>query len=256
MPGAVDGWCRAHADHGRLPLARDLAAAVEYARDGFPGDARVSPTGRPGGARARRQCRRRRGSSCRRVGRPRPGQRLRNPDLARTLERIGAAGRAGFYEGETAAEMARHAASHGGFFDERDFAAQRAEWGEPLRATYRGVTIYETPPPTQGLSVLQMLGLVEPWDLGALEYLGPDHVHLLVQAKMLAFHDRDRFIADPGFVQVPVERLLSGAYLDERRRAHRPGAGARAGTGCRRGEASPGTPCTSPRWTRRAMPPR
>ena len=84
---------------------------------------------------------------------------------------------------ETAAEMARYSRSHGGFFDERDFTAQRAEWGEPLHATYRGVTIYETPPPSQGVSVLQMLGLVEPWDLGRLEYLGPDHIHLLVQAK-------------------------------------------------------------------------
>jgi gamma-glutamyltranspeptidase/glutathione hydrolase len=114
--------------------------------------------------------------------------------------------------------MARYSRSHGGFFDERDFAAQRAEWGQPLHATYRGVTIYETPPPTQGLSVLQMLGLVEPWKLGRLEYLGPDHVHLLVQAKMIAYHDRDRFIADPAFVDVPVERLLSRAHLDERRR--------------------------------------
>ena len=99
---------------------------------------------------------------------PRAGQRLRNPDLARTLERIAASSRAGFYEGETAAEMAGHARGGGGFFDERDFAAQSAEWGEPIRATYRGVTIYETPPPSQGLSVLQMLGLVEPWDLGPL----------------------------------------------------------------------------------------
>src|SRR5205085_10397681 len=84
-------------------------------------------------------------------------------------------------------------------------------------ASYRGVTIYETPPPTQGVSVLQMLKLVEAWDLGALEYLGPDHVHLLVQAKMIAYHDRDRVIADPDFAEVPTERLLSAAYLEERR---------------------------------------
>ena len=217
VPGAVDGWCRAHADHGRLPLGRDLAAAIEYARDGFPVTRRMAHwtamaaddlAANPEAARLYLP-----------DGRPlRPGQRLRNPDLARTLERIAASGRAGFYAGETAAEMARYSRSHGGFFDERDFTAQRAEWGEPLHATYRGVTIYETPPPSQGLSVLQMLGLVEPWDLGRLEYLGPDHVHLLVQAKMIAYHDRDRFIADPAFVDVPVERLLSRAHLDERRR--------------------------------------
>ena len=93
-----------------------------------------------------------------------------------------------------------------------------ARWGESISATYRGVTIHETPPPSQGISVLQALRLVESHDLGALPYLGPDHVHLLVQAKQIAFHDRDRFVADPAFVPVPVERLLSTAYVDERRR--------------------------------------
>ena len=217
VPGAVDGWCAAHAAFGRLALARDLEAAIHYARDGFPATRRMAqwtaaaadtlraspeaariflPDGQPPGA----------------------GQRLRNPDLARTLERVGDAGRAGFYEGETAAELARYARAHGGFFELRDFDAQRSKWGEPLRATYRGVTICETPPPTQGLSVLQMLGLVEPWPLGDLEYLSADHVHLLVQAKMIAYHDRDQLVADPDFVKVPVDRLLSRAYLDERRR--------------------------------------
>src|SRR5437867_691721 len=99
----------------------------------------------------------------------------------------------------------------------RDLAEQRARWGEPVSATYRGVTIYETPPPTQGLSVLQMLNLIEPVDLSRLDRLGPDAVHLLVQAKQIAFHDRDRHIADPDFFKVPVERLLSKAYANERR---------------------------------------
>ena len=211
MPGAVDGWCRAHADHGRLPLGRDLAAAIEYARDGFPVTRRLAhwtaraaddlAANRRGGAPL----------SAGAVGRLAPARDSAIPTSPGRSSASRASGRAGFYEGETAAEMARYSRSRGGFFDERDFAAQRAEWGEPLRATYRGVTIYETPPPTQGLSVLQMLGLVEPWELGRLEYLGPDHVHLLVQAKMIAYHDRDRFIADPAFVDVPVERLLSRA---------------------------------------------
>ena len=217
VPGAVDGWCQAHDAGGRLTLARDLAAAVGYAREGFPVSRRLADWTEqstallkenqeaaaiflPGGAP------------------PRAGQRLRNPDLALTLERIATDGRAGFYEGETAREMARVAREGGGLHAERDFARQRAEWGEPLSTTYRGVAIHETAPPTQGISVLQMLNLLEPFDLGALEYLGPDRVHLLVQAKMLAFHDRDRFLADPQFVDVPVERLLSRAYADERRR--------------------------------------
>jgi gamma-glutamyltranspeptidase len=216
VPGAVDGWCEAHAAYGRLPLAADLAAAVAHARDGFPITARVAHwtalaaevlAADPAAARI---------FLADGAGPP-PGWRLRNPDLARTLERIGAEGRAGFYEGETARAMARHAREHGGFFTERDFAAQRATWGDSIRVDYRGVTIHETPPPTQGVAVLQALRLVEPWDLGALPFLGPDHVHLLVQAKQIAFHDRDRLVADPDYAAVPVARMLSRAYADERR---------------------------------------
>jgi gamma-glutamyltranspeptidase len=217
VPGAVDGWLEAHAAHGRLPLPRILALAIEHARDGFPASARLArwitqtasllaaspeaavlflPDGRP----------------------PRTGQRLRNPDLARTLEAVAAGGRAAFYEGDVAREIVRWSRAHGGLVAEADFRAQRAGWGEPLASAYRGVTLYETPPPTQGVSVLQMLRLIEPFDVGAMDYLGPDHVHLLVQAKQLAFHDRDRVLADPDFVKVPVERLLSPAYTEERRR--------------------------------------
>src|SRR5438094_802373 len=97
------------------------------------------------------------------AGQPPPaGARLANPQLARTLEAIAGEGRAGFYEGQVAAELAKL----GGFFREEDLAAQRAYWGEPIRGTYRGVTIYETPPPTQGFTVLEMLNLVEPLELG------------------------------------------------------------------------------------------
>jgi len=215
VPGAVDGWCQAHAAYGRLPLSVDLAPAVRYAREGFPVTERLARwieasadvlAADPAAARIFLAG----GAS------PAVGRRLANPELARTIERV-SDGRAGFYEGETAREMARHAREHGGFFTERDFAAQRSTWGASISATYRGVTIHETPPPTQGVSVLQALRLLEPWEIGALPFLGPDHVHLLVQAKQIAFHDRDRLVADPEFVAVPVERLLSAAYADERR---------------------------------------
>ena len=215
VPGAVDGWCEAHAAYGRLPLAADLSPAVGYAREGFPVTARLARyieqaadmlAADPGAARI----------FLAEGRRPAEGRRLANPDLARTLERL-VAGRAGFYERETAREMARHARAHGGLFSERDFAAQRSKWGASISATYRGVTIHETPPPSQGLAVLQALRLLEPYEIGALPYLGADHVHLLVQAKQIAFHDRDRLVGDPDFVPVPVARLLSPAYLDERR---------------------------------------
>src|SRR5207253_5302977 len=102
----------------------------------------------------------------------------------------------------------------GGFFNERDLAAQDARWGEPIRGTYRGVTIYETPPPTQGFTVLEMLNLIEPLELGP--FLEPDHVHLLVQAKQLAYYDRDRHLPDPPFADLPVDRLPSKAHPEQR----------------------------------------
>ncbi|MBW8904732.1 MAG: gamma-glutamyltransferase family protein [Betaproteobacteria bacterium] len=214
-PGAVASFCEAHARHGRLPLSRCLQDAVHYAREGYPVTARLArwiadtalelagdyASGAlflSGG------------------GAPLPGARLRNVALARTLEAIGAEGRTGFYEGEVARALGRFSAERGGFFRAEDLAAQSAYWGEPIRGSYRGVTVYETPAPTQGFTVLEMLNLIEPLELGP--YLGADHVHLLVQAKQLAYQDRDRWLADPKFANVPIDRLISKAYAAERRR--------------------------------------
>ena len=215
-PGAVASWAEAHAAYGRLPLSRNLETAIGYARDGFPVTERLSgfidlaapdlaphaetmaifmPEGKA----------------------PRAGARLTNPSLARTLEAIGMHGRAGFYEGAIAHELARFSEENGGFFTEADLAAQTARWGEPLKGSYRDVTLYETQAPTQGFTVLEMLNLVEPLDLAGRDYLGTDHAHFLVQAKQIAYHDRDCHLADPRFAEVPMDRLISKAYADERR---------------------------------------
>lgn len=217
VPGAVASWTEAHAAYGRVALARDLTRAIELARDGFPVTARLAkwiratlepdvfndearaifaPDGRA----------------------PRAGSKLANADLARTLEAIAAAGREGFYGGDVAREMARFAQSRDGFFGAADFAAQAASWGEPLSGTYRGVTIYEPPAPTQGFTVLEMLNILEAYDVAGWDFLGPDHVHHLVQAKQLAYHDRDTLLADPAYATVPIERLISKTYAEDRRR--------------------------------------
>jgi gamma-glutamyltranspeptidase/glutathione hydrolase len=217
VPGGVAAWSEAHAAHGRLPFARLLEAAIGYAREGFPVSARVAQWIRetaeagvfnadaaaiflPGGVPAA------------------AGARLVNADLARTLERVAAEGRDGFYAGETPRALAAFAREHGGFFTAADFQAQDAIWDEPISTMYRGVTIYETPAPTQGFTVLEMLNLLEPYDVGRWGFLGPDHVHHLVQAKQIAYHDRDCHLADPAFTPVPVERLISRAYADARRK--------------------------------------
>ncbi len=215
-PGAVASWGEAHSAYGRLPLARCLQSAIGYARDGFPVTERLSgwiahaqadlaPHAEtcaifmPGGQV------------------PRPGSRLRNPDLARTLEAVAAGGPAGFYGGAVGAELARFAAAQGGFFDQADLLAQTARWGEPLQGRYRDLTLYETPAPTQGFTVLQMLNLLEPFALHTHPFLSADPAHLMVQAKQVAYHDRDQHLADPAFVDVPMARLISKEHADARR---------------------------------------
>jgi len=219
-PGAVASWCLAHEEYGRLPLARDLAAAIGYAREGFPvtgrlaraielhaadGSLNASALGifSPGGAV------------------PRAGGKLTNRGLALVLDRIAQDGREGFYAGETARSLAAFSRAGGGFFDEADLGEQGASWGEPLSGSYRGLEILETPPPTQGFTVIEMLNLIEPSEIGRMDPLGPELAHLLVQAKQIAYHDRDRLLADPEFQPVPVETLISKGYASERRRLMR-----------------------------------
>lgn len=215
-PGAVASWAEAHREFGRLPLARDLEAAIAYARDGFPVTERLAgwiervaadlkPHAEtmaifmPGGKT------------------PRAGSQLSNPNLARTLSALANDGHAGFYDGAVAAELARFSKQHGGFFDAADLKAQAARWGEPLKGSYRDVTIYETPAPTQGFTVLEMLNLLEPFELHQKPYLGADHAHLMVQAKQIAYHDRDVHLADPAFAKVPMDLLISKEYANARR---------------------------------------
>jgi len=215
-PGAVASWCEAHRVYGRLPLKQDLAAATACAREGFEVSARLArfieltaPELAPHAESA--------AIFLPQGKAPAAGSTLKNPNLARTLDALAEQGHAGFYAGEVAREMARFSQGQGGFFTAADLAAQSARWSEPIRGTYRGVTIYETPAPTQGFTVLEMLNLLEPYELHRMKPGSADLVHLMVQAKQIAYHDRDRHLADPRFVHVPMERLISKAYADERR---------------------------------------
>jgi gamma-glutamyltranspeptidase len=210
VPGAVASWTEAHAAYGRVPLKRCLESAIGYARDGFPVTARLDHW--------RNMAREELAKSPEAAAIfLQPGAVLKNPDLARTLESIASDGWYGFYAGEVARELVRYARANDGFFGPDDLQAQVARWGEPLVGTYRGVTIYETPPPTQGFAVLEMLNLLEPLDMAGRDFLGADYVHLMIQAKQLAYNDRDRYIGDPRFADVPTARLISKAYADERR---------------------------------------
>ncbi|MFL4994744.1 MAG: gamma-glutamyltransferase [Microvirga sp.] len=216
VPGSVASWCEARRTYGKVPLERCLEAAIDYAEHGFPVTERLASWISLTSEDLQRS------PEAAAIflatgAQPKPGTVLKNPDLARTLQALASSGAAGFYEGEIADELTHFARTNDGFFDREDLRNQNAEWSDPISVTYRDVTIFETPAPTQGFTVLQMLKLLEPYELSKRPFLGPDHVHLMVQAKQLAYHDRDRWLADPRFVDVPIEQLLSDRYLAKRR---------------------------------------
>jgi gamma-glutamyltranspeptidase/glutathione hydrolase len=219
VPGAVDGWSELLARHGTLTLAHALAPAIGYAGDGFPvceiaatqwqslapvlaHEPETAAVFLPGG-RA-----------------PRAGEIFRNPTLARSLEQIAAGGRDAFYRGPIARAISRHLAERNGLVGDDDFAAARAAWVEPIHSTFRGCDVFELPPNTQGFVVLEMLNLLEGYDLRALGHNTGDCLHLLVEAKRVAFADRDRWLADPDHVDPAVlATLISKEYAAERRRS-------------------------------------
>ncbi|KDN80655.1 gamma-glutamyltransferase [Kitasatospora cheerisanensis] len=218
VPGAVDGWRLAHERHGRLPWDSLFRAAIGHARDGMPvsrslADWLLADQGilaaRPAtaavylpGGRLLRE-----------------GHRLQQPDLARTFEHLAAHGpRDGFYRGSTAERICAALGPLGSPLTPDDFAGYRAEWVEPLTGGYRGLTVTELPPATQGLTALQLFHLIEGFDLTAFGEGTADYYHHLAEAVKLAFADRDEWLTDPRFVDIPVDRLISKEYADERRR--------------------------------------
>ncbi len=216
VPGCVDGWFELHGKFGELPMRKVLAPAIGYARDGFPVSELISYYWR---------------SSARRLSRypgfaeqftidgrgPAKGEIFRNSNLARTLERIAEGGRDVFYEGEIAQEIDAYMIENGGFLSYEDLAAHTSEWVEPVSTTYRGYTVWELPPNGQGIAALQMLNVLEAYDLKSMGFGSVDHLHVFTEAKKLAFEDRARFYADPAFQDIPVAELVSKEYAAKRR---------------------------------------
>ncbi len=217
VPGAVDGWFELHRRYGRLPMKQVLAPAIAYARNGFPVSEVIAyylalsatrlaaypgfaETFMPDGAM------------------PRAGEVFRNPRLARTYEMLATDGRDAFYKGEIARRIDAYMREHDGLLRYDDLAAHASEWIAPVSTNYRGWDIYELPPNGQGIAALQILNILEGFDLAAMGFGSAAYVHVLVEAKKLAFEDRARYYADMEFVDVPVERLISKEYAQERRK--------------------------------------
>ena len=216
VPGAVDGWAKLLERYGTMKLAQVLQPAIEYAERGFPvtdviaGDwdnalqhkanadfaATFLPNGKP----------------------LQPGEIFINKNLANTLKLVAAKGRDVFYTGEVAQKIVKFAQAQGGLHTAADFANHTSNWLDPISTTYRGHTVYELPPNNQGLAVLEMLNILEGYDVKSLGHNSAEYLHLLVEAKKLAYADRAWHIADPAFYKAPLEKLTSKEYAAELRK--------------------------------------
>ncbi len=217
VPGTVDGWFQLHERFGKLPMEQILAPAIGYARDGFPVSELIAfywglsvprlakwpgftdvfaPNGRA----------------------PGKGEIFKNPALANTLEKLAIGGRDVFYKGEIAHSIANYMKKHGGFLSYEDLAAHQSEWVEPVSTNYRGYDVWELPPNGQGIAVLQMLNILEAYDIKRMGFGSAEYLHHLSEAKKIVFEDRAKYYADMAFNNIPIKRLISKNYAGERRK--------------------------------------
>ncbi len=217
VPGCVDGWFELHKKFGKLPMTNVLAPAIQYAREGFPLTELIAyywqlsapilqeyagfkETFLPNGYA------------------PKKGETFKNPRLANTLERIAKEGRDVFYKGDFAKIMADFMKREGGFLSYEDFASHHSDWVEPVSTNYRGYDVWELPPNGQGIAALQMLNILEGYDITGWGFGSVDYIHHFLEAKKLVFEDRAKFYADPAFNKIPVKELISKEYAAERRK--------------------------------------
>jgi len=216
VPGCVDGWFELNKKFGKLSMIQILSPAINYARNGFPvadeaayywaglkdlygKNPNINEVYLPGGKA------------------PRRGDIFKNPQLANTLEKISVGGRDVFYKGEIAGSIDAFMKKNGGFLSYKDLAEHTSTWVDPVSTTYRGYRVWEIPPNGQGIAVLQMLNILEGFDFSKIQWGSPEHIHLFVEAKKLAYEDRAKYYADMDFAKVPVRELISKEYAEKRR---------------------------------------
>jgi gamma-glutamyltranspeptidase/glutathione hydrolase len=216
VPGAVDGWFMLHDRFGSIPMSAVLAPAITYAREGFPVSEVIAYYFEMNKAR---------------IGHypgfadvfmpngdvPKKGEVFTNPNLAATYEKIATGGRDAFYKGDIARTIGAYIKDQGGFLSYADLAAHTSAWVEPVSANYRGYDVWELPPNGQGIAALQILNVLEQYDIEGMGFDSAEYIHTFVEAKKLAFEDRAKFYADPDFVETPVEWLISKQYAQQRR---------------------------------------
>ncbi len=216
VPGTVDGWFEMHQKFGKLPMPTILQPTIEYAEKGFPVTELIayywnrsvpilSP--QPGDFK---------GAFTLNGKAPAKGEIFKNPALANTLKAIAKDGRDAFYRGELTRKIDSFMQQNGGYLRFADFANHRSDWVEPVSADYKGYTLWELPPNGQGIAALQMLQIIKNFDLAAMGFNSPESIHIMVEAKKLAFEDRAKFYADTDFKKQPIAGLISVEYGKER----------------------------------------
>lgn len=223
VPGAVDGWFELHEKFGKQDMRTILTPAIQYARHGFPITQMIAHYWKNNDDSFREavadieELDNYRKTLLIDGKTPVEGQVFRNPDLATTYEKIAAGGRDAFYKGELADVMDAYMKRIGGPLTKADLEAHTSDWVEPVSVNYRGYDVYELPPNGQGIAALQMLNILEGYDLASMGHNSADYLHVHTEAKKLAFEDRARFYADMDFYDVPLKGLLSKEYAAERR---------------------------------------
>lgn len=216
VPGTIDGWFEMHQKFGKLPMPQLLQPTIDYATTGFPVTELIayywnrsvpllSP--QPGDFK---------GSFTIDGKAPVKGQIFKNPGLAYTLSAVAKDGRDAFYRGEITRKIDKFMTENGGYLRFADFANHRSDWVEPVGVDYKGYTLWELPPNGQGIAALQMLQILKNFDLAAMGFNSPESIHLMVEAKKLAFEDRAKFYADMDFYKTPITQLISESYGRER----------------------------------------
>ena len=211
VPGALHGWAQALERYGTLSFSDVFEDAIGYAENGYPVTEIIAGEWREAETLLLSS-----ESSSRTYlidGRaPRPGQIFMNRDLARTYQKIIRDGIETFYEGEICDAIVDMSNRYQGLLSHQDFKDHSTTWVEPVSTEYRGYTVYELPPNCQGVAALEMLNILEGYDIGSFGHNSPEYLHLLIEAKKAAFKDRDQFITDPEFEKIPIGHFLSKDY--------------------------------------------
>ena len=211
VPGAIDAWYTASQALGKLEFAELLQGAIQYAENGYALTPVVAKVWQETSATLKNS------ASAKRIflkdgEAPKAGDKHRQKDLARTLKLIAQHGRDAFYEGEIAQKVIDFCDQEGGFLTPEDLASHSSNWVNPISTQYRGVELFEIPPSGQGITALMALNILSNENIAAIEHLSPEHIHFLSEAFTLAVAERDRFVSDPAFANLPIEELLSAEF--------------------------------------------